>query len=255
MSDLFSVVDKVVLVTGSSRGLGNGLARGYAEAGARVIINGTSEASVAPAVAAIRQAGGGQAYGYPFDVTDATAVGLQVEAIEREVGSIDVLVNNAGIQRRAPLEEMPLEDWQAILDVNLSAVFRVTQIVARGMIRRERGVIINITSLNVEGSRPTIAPYCASKGGLDALTRSMAAEWGKYGIRANAIAPGYFATDMNQPLIDDPDFNAWVKGNVPLARWGDPSELVGAAIFLSSAASSYVTGRTIHVDGGWRASL
>jgi gluconate 5-dehydrogenase len=188
-------------------------------------------------------------------VTDAAQVEAGVARIEREVGPIDVLVNNAGIQRRAPLEEMTLQNWRAIIDVNLSAVFIVTQCVAQGMIQRREGCIINITSLNAEGARPTIAPYCASKGGLTMLTKSMATEWGKYNIRANAIAPGYFITDLTRPLAENPDFDAWVKGKVPLARWGDPSELVGAAIFLASKASSYISGRTITIDGGWRAAL
>ncbi|MFX1355294.1 MAG: SDR family oxidoreductase, partial [Promethearchaeota archaeon] len=175
--------------------------------------------------------------------------------IERNVGPIEVLVNNAGIQRRAPLEEQTLADWHAVLEVNLNAVFVVSQCVAKGMIERKKGGIINITSLNAEGARPTIAPYCASKGGLTMLTKSMATEWGKYNVRANAIAPGYFITDLTRPLAKNPEFDAWVKGNVPLGRWGDPSELIGAAIFLASEASSYISGRTITIDGGWRASL
>jgi gluconate 5-dehydrogenase len=142
-----------------------------------------------------------------------------------------------------------------VLRTNLTSAFLVAQAVSAAMIARGQGCIINITSLNAEGSRPTIANYVASKGGLAALTRSMATEWGPHGVRVNAIAPGYFVTDLTRPLVDDPEFDGWVKGNVPLRRWGDPRELIGAAIFLASDAASYVTGRTLHVDGGWRASL
>lgn len=252
--NLFDVSGQVVLITGSTRGLGLAFATGFAAAGARVMINGTRPETVDPAVARIRNEGGSAA-GYPFDVTAPAQVESAVERIEQEIGPIDTLINNAGIQRRTPLEQMPLADWQHVIDVNLTSVFQVSQCVARRMISRRRGCVINISSLNAEGSRPTIAPYCAAKAGLEALTRSMAAEWGKYNIRANAIAPGYFITDLNRPLVENPDFDAWVRGSVPLGRWGDPSELIGAAIFLASAASSYITGRTISVDGGWRAAL
>jgi gluconate 5-dehydrogenase len=254
MKNLFDVSDRVILITGSSRGLGFAFASGFAQVGARVVINGTRSETVDPAVAKIRHEGG-YAVGYPFDVTDPAQVESAVARMEREVGSIEVLVNNAGVQRRAPLEEQTLADWRDVLEVNLSAVFIVSQCVGKRMIERRSGSIINITSLNAEGARPTIAPYCASKGGLALFTQSLATEWGQYGIRANAIAPGYFITEMTQPLADNPEFDAWVKGNVPLGRWGDPSELIGAAVFLASEASSYITGRTITVDGGWRASL
>lgn len=252
--NLFDISGKVVLITGSSRGLGFVLAAGFAEAGAKVIVNGTRSETVHPAVERIRHRGG-DAAGYPFDVTDSAQVEESVAGIESEVGPIDVLINNAGIHRRAPLEALTLEHWKAVIEVNLNAVFIVTKHVAKGMIARRRGGIINITSLNAEAARPTIGNYCASKGGLAMLTKSMATEWGEYNIRANAIAPGYFVTDLTRSLVDDPEFDAWVKQSVPLHRWGDPSELVGTAIFLASEASSYITGCTIGVDGGWRASL
>jgi gluconate 5-dehydrogenase len=254
MADLFDISGQVVLITGSSRGLGFAFAAGFAEAGAKVVINGTSSRTVDPAVEKIRQQGG-LAWGYPFDVTDDNRVEQSIVRIEREVGPIDVLINNAGIQRRAPLEGLTLENWMAVIDVNLTSAFIVTRHVGQAMIERKRGTIINVSSLNAEGSRPTIANYCAAKGGLEAFTRSIATEWGKYNVRANAIAPGYFITDLTRPLADDPAFDAWVKQNVPLGRWGDPSELVGTAIFLASRASSYISGRVIAVDGGWRASL
>jgi gluconate 5-dehydrogenase len=254
VKDLFDVSGKVVLITGSSRGLGFVLAAGFAEAGATVIVNGTNKETVQQAVGQVRQKGG-RAAGYAFDVTDSEQVTRNIARIEKEVGEIDVLINNAGIQRRALLEELTLEDWQAVMDVNLNAVFVVTQCVAKGMIRRRRGKIINITSLNAEAARPTIGNYCAAKGGLAMLTKSMATEWGRYNIQANAIGPGYFVTDLTKLLAENPEFDAFVKQSVPLGRWGDPSELIGPAIFLASEASNYVNGRTIYVDGGWRASL
>lgn len=254
VKDLFDVSGKVVLITGSSRGLGFVFATAFAEAGATVIINGTNKETVQQAVEQIRQKGG-RAAGYPFDVTDSEQVARNIARIEKEVGEIDVLINNAGIQRRALLEELSLEDWQAVIDVNLNAVFVVTQCVVKGMIRRRRGKIINITSINAEAARPTIGNYCAAKGGLTMLTKSMATEWGRYNIQTNAIGPGYFVTDLTKPLVEDPAFDAFVKQSVPLGRWGNPSELIGPAIFLASEASNYVNGRTIYVDGGWRASL
>ena len=254
MTDLFDVSGRIVLITGSSRGLGFAFAQGFAEAGSKVILNGTRPETVEPVVHEIRRAGG-FAHGYPFDVTQSTQVAHAVARIEQEVGPIDVLINNAGIHRRAPLEELTDEEWQDVIDVNLTGVFTVARRVAQGMIERRHGVIINVSSLNAQGARPTIGNYCAAKGGLEALTRSMATEWGRYNIRANAIAPGYFVTDLTRPLLQDSEFDAWVKANVPLGRWGDPSELVGTAIFLSSSAASYITGRVISIDGGWRASL
>jgi gluconate 5-dehydrogenase len=254
LKNWFDVSGKIVLITGSSRGLGFSLAQGFADAGAKVVLNGTQREPLALAAKQITQAGG-SAVGYSFDVTKPEEIQASIAAIEKEVGAIDVLVNNAGIHRRAPLEEMTLADWQAVIDVNLTAVFVISQCVAKGMIARKRGVIINISSLNAEGARPTIGNYCASKGGITMLTQSMATEWGQYNIRANAIGPGYFLTDLTRPLLERPGFDAWVKQSVPLGRWGDPSELIGTAIFLASDASSYISGRTIYVDGGWRAGL
>jgi gluconate 5-dehydrogenase len=254
MKNLFDVGGKVVLITGSSRGLGFAYATGFAEAGAKVIVNGTARESVDRAVEEIRRAGG-VAAGYPCVVTDSAQVERSVAQIERVVGPIDVLINNAGIHRRAPLAEMTVEEWKAVIEVNLNAAFIVARCVVAGMMERKRGKIINVTSLNAQAARPTIGNYCAAKGGLTMLTKAMATEWGPYNIQANAIGPGYFATDMTRPLVEDAAFDAWVKGNVPLGRWGDPTELVGTAIFLASEASSYINGHTVYVDGGWRASL
>jgi gluconate 5-dehydrogenase len=251
---MFDITGRLILITGSSRGLGYAMAKGFAERGAKVVINGISPDRAAKSVEELR-ARGGIAFGYPFDVTDGSAVDGAVELIETEVGPIDVLVNNAGIHRRAPLEEMSIADWREVLETNLTAAFTVSQRVARRMIRRRRGKIINITSINAEMARPSIGNYCAAKAGLKMLTKSMAAEWGIYGINVNAIGPGYFITDMTEKLVKDPEFDAWVRREVPLGRWGRPEELIGTAVFLASDASSYVHGHTIYVDGGWQASL
>ena len=175
--------------------------------------------------------------------------------MEEQVGPIDILINNAGIHRRAPLSEMTMEEWTQVIQINLNAVFYISQQVANRMIPRKKGKIINISSLNAEGARPAIANYCSAKGGLNALTRSMAAEWGPHNIQTNGIGPGYFKTDLTRVLADNPEFDAWVRQEVPLQRWGDPEELVGTAIYLASRASDYVNGFTIYVDGGWRSSL
>jgi gluconate 5-dehydrogenase len=254
MKNLFNVEGKIILITGSSRGIGFGLAKGFCEAGAIVILNGTSEASMKTSVENLKKKGY-EVYGYAFDVTNEDDVARNINLIEENIGPISVLINNAGIQRRAPLEQMNLNDWKTVLDVDLNSVFIVSQAVAKYMIPRNYGRIINITSLNAEGARVTIANYCAAKGGLKMFTKSMATEWGKYNILTNAIGPGYFLTDLTKPLEQDPNFDAWVKGKVPLQRWGNPEELVGAAIFLSSDAASYVNGHTLYVDGGWQASL
>ncbi len=254
MKNLFNVEGRIVLITGSSRGIGFSLAKGFCEAGAIVILNGTSESTMKSSVDALKKEGY-KVYGYAFNVTKESDVAKNIALIEENVGPISVLINNAGIQRRAPLEQMSLDDWKTVLDVDLNSVFIVSQAVAKYMIPRKEGRIINITSLNAEGARITIANYCAAKGGLKMFTKSMATEWGKYNILTNAIGPGYFLTDLTKPLEEDPKFDAWVKGKVPLQRWGNPEELVGAAIFLSSDAASYVNGHTLYVDGGWQASL
>lgn len=254
MTDLFNVKDKIVLITGSSRGIGFHLAEAFAKAGSVVLINGTSEKSVIEPVNELKTAGY-RVYGYPFNVADKAEIKKSISDIEENIGPVDILVNNAGIQKRAALENMSIEDWNQVIEINLSSVFMVSQVVAHYMIKRRKGRIINITSLNAEAARPTIANYCASKGGLKMLTKAMATEWGKYNILTNAIGPGYFLTELTRPLSDDPEFNRWVKNEVPLQRWGNAEELAGAAIFLASEASSYVNGHTLYVDGGWQASL
>lgn len=254
MTDLFSVRDKVVLITGSTRGLGRTFAQGFAEAGARVVINGRSTESVDAVVAELTDQGF-VATGAAFDVSDEDAVAEAVARVVDAHGAVDVLVNNAGIQRRAPLGEMSIGQWREVIETNLTSVFLVSQAVVRASMQERGGSIVNISSLNSFGARPTIANYCSAKSGLNGLTRSMATEWGNSGIRTNSIAPGYFLTDMTRPLAEDPDFDGWVKREVPLARWGNPDELIGAAIFLASDASSYVNGHVLFVDGGWSACL
>lgn len=253
-SNLFDVSGKIVVITGSGRGIGLSLAKGFLEAGARVVLNNTKAGALEKLVRELRESGL-DAYGYTFDVSDPQAVAEYVDRIEREVGPIDVLVNNAGIQRRAPLIEMTNDDWNKVLSVNLTAAFQMGQAVARRMMQRGRGKIINISSLNAELARTNIGNYSASKGGLKMLTKAMATEWGGQGITANALGPGYIATDLTRPLQDDPAFDSWVKSEVPLRRWGKPEDLIGTAIFLASAASDYINGTTIYVDGGWQASL
>ena len=169
----------------------------------------------------------------PFDVTDSAQVRAAVERIEAEYGPIDVLVNNAGIQRRGALEDYPEATWRELMSANLDSVFFVSQAVARRMIARKRGRIVNIGSVQCELARPNIAPYTASKGGVKMLTKGMATDWGKHGLRVNAIAPGYFRTELNKALVEDEAFSAWLTGRTPMGRWGDVDELVGAAVFLA----------------------
>ncbi len=254
MFPLFDLKSKLALVTGASQGLGLALARGLAEHGARVVLNGRDKAKLDAAVAALKDEGF-DAHGATFDVTDAQDVARAVDAIESDVGPIDILVNNAGMQYRAPLEDFPVERWQQLMETNVSSIFYVGQAVARHMIPRGRGKIVNIASVQSELARPSIAPYAASKGAVRNLTRGMATDWAKYGLQVNGIAPGYFKTKLNQALVDDADFSAWLEKRTPAGRWGDVRELVGAAVFLSGDASSFVNGQVIFVDGGLTASV
>lgn len=251
---LFDIEGKIALITGSGRGLGLCYAKGYLKAGATVILNDVVQKDLDETVAQLRSEGY-NAYGYCFDVSDEEAVKTAVDRMEQEVGPIDILINNAGIHRRAPLEEMTAANWRKVIDVNLTSAFLVGQAVALHMIKRGKGKIINITSLNAELARTNIANYSSAKGGLKMLTKSMATEWGKYGLTCNAIGPGYIQTALTQSLVDDPQFDAWVKSEVPMGRWGVPEDIVGTAIFLGSPASDYINGYTIYVDGGWQACL
>lgn len=251
---LFDLSGRVALVTGSARGIGLVLAGGLARAGAHVVLNARSAEALDAAVAGLR-ADGLAVDGHLFDVTDGAAVDTAVAAIEATVGPIDILVNNAGIQHRAPLHEFPRDDWQRLMDTNLTAVFLVGQAVARRMIPRGRGKILNICSLTSELGRQTIAPYAATKGGVKMLTRGMCADWARFGIQVNGLAPGYITTPMNKPLMEDPAFDGWLRARTPAGRWGAAEELVGAAVFLSSAASDFVNGQVLIVDGGISAVL
>jgi gluconate 5-dehydrogenase len=254
LGSLFDLTGRIALVTGSTRGLGLVLARGLARAGATVVLNGRNRDALKAALASLT-ADGAQATGAAFDVTDQGQIAQAVRTIEEQTGPIDILVNNAGIQKRAPIVDMPEATWREVLEVNLTSVFLTTQQVAKGMIGRGRGKIINICSLTSEVGRATIAPYTAAKGGLRMLTRAMAVEWARHNIQVNGIGPGYFATEMNKALVENAEFDKWLKARTPAGRWGDPEELVGTAVFLASAASSFITGQIIYVDGGVLASL
>ena len=251
---LFSVKNKLILITGSSQGIGLSLAKGFAKAGAKVIINGRNLEKISNVVNQLKKSNR-NIFGVGFDIRDKNEVEKKIFEIENRIGSIDVLINNAGIHRRASLEELSLDNWNEVIKTNLTSVFFISQCVANNMIKRNRGRIINITSLNAEMARPTKANYCAAKAGLKMLTKSMATEWGKYNILTNAIGPGYFLTELTKPLSENKEFDGWVKKEVPLGRWGNTEELIGAAIFLASDASSYINGHTIYIDGGWQACL
>jgi len=252
--NLFDLTGKNILITGSSRGIGYALAEGMGNAGGRIIINGTNKNRLTESLKNLTNKKI-SAHGSVFNVCNESSVHKQITHIEKDVGPIDILINNAGIQIRGPLEEFDLKDWQHIMDVNLTGAFVTAKAVVKGMIQRNRGKIINICSMQSELARPTIAPYAASKGGLKLLTQSMATEWGKYNIQVNGIAPGYFKTEITRELYENKDFDAWLCERTPANRWGDPSELVGAAIFLASEASDYVNGHVIFVDGGLRARV
>ena len=249
MNKLFDLTGRLALITGSSRGIGRAIAEGYVAAGARVIINGRDAAAVAAAVKSL----GANAVAAPFDVTKSADVETAVAKIEKDVGPIDILVNNAGMTKRMPFTEFPEADWRQIMATNLDSVFFVTQSVARRMIPRARGKIVNICSVMSELGRPTIAPYTASKGAVKMLTKAMCAEFAKHGITANGISPGYFGTELNQALMADEKFSGWVCARTPAGRWGKVEELQGAAIFLASDASSFVNGHILFVDGGMTA--
>ena len=245
---LFSLEGRRALITGSSQGIGFALAKGLAEHGAAVVLNGRDPGKIEVASAEL-SAKGHKVSTAIFDVTSAEAVRTGIEAIEGE-GPIDILINNAGMQFRTPLEDFPVDRWEQLLTTNISSVFYVGQAVARHMIPRGRGKIINIASVQSELARPGIAPYTATKGAVKNLTRGMCADWAKHGLQVNAIAPGYFKTPLNQALVDSAEFSGWLEKRTPAARWGNVEELVGAAVFLSSEASSFVNGHTLYVDGG-----
>lgn len=247
---LFDLTGRRALITGSSQGIGFALAQGLAAAGAKVVLNGRDTTKLAEAAAKIAGA-----ETLAFDATDHDAVRAAVDRFEAEQGAIDILVNNAGMQHRTPLEDFPADAFERLLQTNIASVFHVGQAVARHMIARGRGKIINIASVQTALARPGIAPYTATKGAVGNLTKGMATDWAKHGLNCNAIAPGYFDTPLNAALVADPAFSAWLEKRTPAGRWGNVEELQGACIFLASDGASFVNGHILYVDGGITASL
>lgn len=250
---MFRLDRKIALVTGSTRGIGSAIAEALGQAGATVVINGRSEAAVGSRVAELRETGI-SCDGWVCDVSEPDAADQFVALIER-TGRCDILVNNAGVQHRAPLIEFPPDEWDRIVSTNLTAPFRLAQQAARHMLGVGYGRIINIASMLGPIARPTIPAYVSSKGGVAALTRALAVELGPHGITANAIAPGYIATELNRALIDDTEFHRFVTSRAPVGRWGRPEEVAAAAVFLASDEAAYVNGHVLTVDGGISASL
>lgn len=249
----FDLTGRVALVTGASKGIGFALSQGLAEAGARIVMNGRNTTDLEAAAETLR-ASGAQVDTLAFDVTDALAVRAAVNDYER-VGQIDILINNAGMQHRGPLESFEPDAFDHLMRTNVNSAFYVGQAVAKHMIARGKGKIINIASVQTALARPGIAPYTASKGAIANLTKGMATDWARLGLNCNAIAPGYFDTPLNAALVADPEFSAWLEKRTPQGRWGKVEELQGAAVFLASDAGSFVNGHTLYVDGGITASL
>lgn len=254
INTLFDLSGKTALVTGSSQGIGYTLAQGLSEAGASVVLNGRDKTKLADAAARLNEQGA-TVHQLPFDVTRHEDCAAAVNNFETEHGAIDILVNNAGMQHRTPLEDFDPLMFDKLLQTNVASVFHVGQAVARHMIKRQSGKIINIASIQTSLARPGIAPYTATKGAVANLTKGMATDWAQHGLQINAIAPGYFDTPLNAALVADKEFSAWVAKRTPTGRWGQLPELVGACIFLSSTASSFVNGHTLFVDGGMSACL
>jgi gluconate 5-dehydrogenase len=248
---LFDLAGRTAFVTGSTRGIGFALADGLAAAGADIVVNGTTDDGVQRAIAALAERHPARRFaGRAFDITDEDAVEEAIAGIEADFAGIDILVNNAAVQHRQPMTELAAADWRRVIELDLTAPFLVGRAVARGMLQRGAGKIINVCSIQTDLARPTIAPYTAAKGGLRNLTRAMTAEWAGGGLQINGIAPGYIRTEMTQALIDDAAFNSWVVGRTPSARWGEVDDLIGPAVWLASDASRYVNGQVIFIDGG-----
>ena len=249
-TNLFDLSGKRALITGSSQGIGFALAKGIANAGAQIILNGRDTDKLAKAAKQIPES-----EVLPFDVTSHEGAKSAVDTFERDHGAIDILINNAGMQHRTELQDFPADAFEKLLQTNVASVFHVGQAVAKHMIKRGSGKIINIASVQTALTRPGIAPYTATKGAVANLTKGMATDCAKYGLNCNTIAPGYFDTPLNAALVQDPEFSAWLAKRTPAGRWGDVEELVGAAIFLASNAATFVNGHTLYVDGGITASL
>ncbi len=251
---LFDLTGRTALVTGASKGIGYALAAALGGAGARLVINARDQTRLDQAQQALR-ASGLQVDTAAFDVTDPAAVEAGVALIEARIGAIDILVNNAGMQHRSPFAEFPVDAWYQLSRTNIDSVFLVGRAVAQRMVTRGRGKIINVCSVQSELGRPGIAPYAATKGAVKMLTKGMAIDLGKHGIQVNGLGPGYFKTELTQALVADAAFSGWLAGRTPAGRWGNVDELAGAAIFLASDASSFVSGHVLYVDGGITAGL
>jgi len=255
-ANLFDLTGKVALVTGATHGLGMAMANGLGAYGATLVVNGNSSQSKIDKAVAFYKDSGFDAYGCKFDVTNEDEVEAAVAEIEAEVGPVEILVNNAGIIRRIPLLEMPLDQWEQVIRTDLTSVFIVSKAVVARMVTRERGKVINICSMMSELGRDSVGAYAAAKGGLKMLTRNMATEWARHNIQVNGIGPGYFATEQTAPIrVTGHPFNDFIVGRTPAGRWGDPDDLQGAAVFLASAASDFVNGQVIYVDGGILATI
>ena len=250
----FDLSGRIALVTGGGSGLGLAIAHGLATAGAKVVLNGRTPSKLDAAAARLRGAGL-DIETAAFDVADSAAVKAGVDEVLARFGRIDILVNNAGIQHRAPIETFSDDDWHRVLATNLDAPFFMARALIPQMKARRSGKIINICSLASTLARPTTVPYQTSKGGIAMLTRGLAVELAPHGIQVNGIAPGFFRTEMNTALTSNPEFNSWVEKRTPAARWAEPEELAGTAVFLAAPASSFVTGQILYVDGGFTASM
>jgi gluconate 5-dehydrogenase len=250
----FRLDGRTALVTGSSGGIGLALARGLAQAGASVVLNGRNAAKLAEAAASLASEGL-KVHTSAFDVTHRDEVDAGVALIESQIGAIDILINNAGMTRRAAFHELPSADWDAVMRTNVDSIFHVGQSVAKHMVARGRGRIINTCSVMSELGRPGTSVYTASKGAVKMLTKAMAIDLGPLGINVNGIGPGYFKTELTEKLVNDPTFSAWLVNRTPNRRWGDVEDLAGAAVFLASDASRFVNGHILYVDGGVTASL
>ena len=254
MPSPFDLSGKRALVTGSSRGLGFAMAKALSEAGAAIVLNARDNVALGAAAADLGGTGA-TVHALAFDVTNEGTVSEAVDYCEREIGQIDILVNNAGMQIRGPLETYSKDKFELMMATHVTAAFSVSQAVARHMLPRRAGRIINICSILTAVARPTAAPYGAAKAAVANLTRGMAADWARHGLNINAIAPGYFRTELNATLMADPQFNAWVEQRTPMGRWGELEELGGAVVFLASPAASFVNGHILYVDGAFTATV
>ncbi len=254
MDNLFNISGKTIFISGSSGGLGFVFAKGMAEKGAKVILNGRNKQKLNAAFDQLKTAGYA-VDAFAFDVTKSNEIENAVSRIRERHGTPDIIVNNAGIQRRHPLEDFPEAEFDEVLDANLKSAYLVSKAFVKGMIKRKSGKIINICSLQSELGRATITPYAASKGGLKMMTRGMATEWAKHNIQVNGIGPGYYKTEMTKALYENKEFDAWLCNRTPANRWGYPEELIGTLIFLASEASSYINGQIIYIDGGITACI